>query len=132
MILICAAAISGCGPSGNHASIHGNVKLDGEPLASGSIRFVPAQGTPGGVTGGDIKDGRYEIGAAKGPAIGTNRVEIHAMRATGKRMSNPMLPPGQTAEVFESAVAPRFNAQSTLEAVVKPGDNSADFEVESK
>jgi hypothetical protein len=132
MGLSCAVVLAGCGNAGNHAKIHGNVKLDGKPLSTGSIRFIPMSGTAGAITGGDIKDGRYEIGLAKGPAIGRNRVEVQAMRPTGKRMHNQMLPPDQTAEVFESAVAPRFNAESTLEAVVQPGDNSADFEVESK
>ncbi len=130
--LLCAIALSGCGNSGNHATIHGNVTLDGQPLAAGAIRFIPAPGTAGVLTGADIKDGQYEIAIAKGPAIGRNRVEIQAMRGTGKMIHDKMLPSDQMAEVFESAVAPRFNTASTLEVSVEPGDNQADFEVQSK
>jgi hypothetical protein len=130
-IALLGSALGGCGNPGNHAKIHGKVTLDGAPMATGSIRFVPAPGTPGAITGGDIKDGQYEIAVAKGPAIGTNRVEIQSMRATGKRIHDAMLPPDQTAEVFENAVAPKFNSESTLEVQVKPGDNTADFDVQS-
>ena len=132
LVVVCLAAPAGCGPVGNHAAIHGEVKLDGEPLTEGSILFLPATGTQGSVTGTTIKNGRYELGAAKGPAIGHNRVEITAMRATGAKRHDPMLPPEQTADVLAQVVAARFNMASTLAVDVKPGDNQANFDVQTK
>ena len=128
----CFLVAGGCGKAGNHASISGDVKLDGKPLDKGSILFAPLPGTAGVVTGGNIVDGHYELGGAKGPAIGWNRVEIQAVRKTGKMVQNPLGPKGQMVEMEAGAVAPRFNGSSTLKFEVKPGDNKADFDVQSK
>ncbi len=72
------------------------------------------------------------LSGAKGPAIGWNRVEIQAVRKTGKMVQNPLGPKGQMVEMEAGAVAPRFNGSSTLKFEVKPGDNKADFDVQSK
>ena len=97
--------LTGCGGAGNHAAVHGRVNLDGQPLAKGTIRFLPAQGGAGMVSGGDIVNGEYVILATKGPNPGTSRVEIQSMRPTGRKFHDPMLPAGQMAEEFEPAVA---------------------------
>ena len=115
----------------NRGAISGHVTLDGKPVEQGSILFLPIDGTVGVVTGGEIKDGQYELPAAKGPAIGRNRVEIHAMRKTGKMVPKGLGGTGGLVEEQAEAVAPRFNAQSTLTVDVKVGENIADFEVTS-
>ena len=125
----------GCGKgSGNHASVRGEVKLDGKPLERGSILFVPIEGTKGGPAGGPIANGTYRLSGLDGPPIGINRVEIQAMRKSGKMMQNPYAPKGQgqLIELEVGAVAPRFNAGSILKAEIKPGDNTANFDVESE
>ncbi len=129
--LVAAAllAAGGCGPRGNHAAIGGQVTLDGQPLAQGSILFVPIEGTSGTATGGDIREGKYHIASAKGPAVGWNRVEITAVRPSGKQAPDPMGPPGRTREMYVSAVAARFNTDSTLKFEVQAGDNTANFDV---
>jgi hypothetical protein len=124
--------IAGC--DGGHAergALHGKVTLDGKPLASGSIMFVPIKGTHGVVTGGEIKDGRYELSAATGPAIGWNRVEIRAARNTGKMIPKPFAPPGQMIPEQIEAIPPQYNTTSTLKVEIKPGENTANFEVTS-
>jgi hypothetical protein len=124
--------VAGCGKMGNHAEIHGTVTLDGKPLERGSILFEPMGETKGAVTGGEIKEGRYDLPRWKGPAIGWNRVRIMAVRKTGRMLPNPMGPPGSMNEVYEGAVAARFDTESTLKVEVHPGDNSQDFAAESK
>jgi hypothetical protein len=125
-------AVAGCGKHGSHAAISGAVQLDGKPLEKGSILFMPMKGTEGVVTGGEIVDGHYELKGDHGPAIGWNRVEVQAVKRSGKMVQDPMGPKGQQVEMLLGAVAPRFNGSSTLKFEVKPGDNTADFQVESK
>ena len=125
----------GCGKvGGNHASIRGEVKLDGKPLEHGSILFVPIDGTKGAPAGGPILNGAYALTGQDGPAIGDNRVEVQAVRKTGKMVRNPYAPKGQgkLIELEVGAIAPRFNAGSILKAEVKSGDNTVNFDVQSE
>jgi hypothetical protein len=124
--------VAGCGGDGaTRGAVSGKITLDGKPLASGSILFTPIQGTRGTATGGIIKNGAYQISASTGPAIGWNRVKIRATRNTGKMVPKPFSPPGQMVEEVAEAVAPKFNSDSVLKVDVKPGENTADFEVAS-
>ena len=84
--------------------------------------------------GGPITNGTYGLSGLDGPAIGVNRVEVQAVRKSGKMVQNPYAPKGQgqLIEMETGAVAPRFNVSSTLKAEVKPGDNTANFEVQSE
>lgn len=127
------AVLAGCNASNTHqATVSGHVTLDGQSVEQGSILFTPIDGTPGVVTGGEIKDGQYRLVAAKGPAVGWNRVEVRAVRKTGKMIPKGLGGTGEMVAEQVEAVAPRFNAQSTLKIEVKPGENTADFEVTSK
>lgn len=126
---------AGCRRGGlDRNAIGGAVTLDGKPLASGGILFTPVKGTKGPVTGGAIKDGRYQLPQDSGPVAGWYRVEIHATRKTGRMVPAPFKRAGEndTVEEQEEAVAPRFNFESTLEVEVKPGENTADFSVTSR
>jgi hypothetical protein len=132
LILLFLSLCIGCGRiQPNIAAISGNVKLDGHPLEQGSIHFLPMEGVEGSLAGGAIVKGRYQIIGKAGPAIGWNRVEISGSRKTGRMIERPFPQHGTTEETVE-AVAPLFNAESTLKYEVQPGDNAADFEVTSK
>ncbi len=125
--------VPGCGTKdANRGAIHGEVKLDGQPIEQGSITFTPTGGTKGTVTGGQIEKGRYQLSAANGPAIGQNIVEIRAMQKTGRMIPQGFGATGEMIEEQVDVVAPQFNSASTLEAEVKPGDNTVDFNVTSK
>jgi hypothetical protein len=87
--------VSGCGGgSADRGAVGGMVKLDGKPVEKGSILFTPIQGAHGTVAGGEIENGRYQLSATNGPVLGWNRVEIRAMRKTGKMVQKPFSPPG--------------------------------------
>ena len=123
----------GCGPNpSNIASVAGEVKLDGKLLEQGSIQFLPMQGVEGSITNGEIVKGRYRISGKAGPTIGWNRVEIRAVRKTGKMVPMPFPSRGKMIEEQIEAIPPRFNSASTLKVEVKPGGNTADFEVISR
>src|SRR4051812_43116900 len=84
--LLLVVLIAGCTSSPGGQAVSGNVKLDGGPLAKGTILFTPLPGTPGDVAGGEIVDGKYSIAAAAGPHAGKHRVEIRALRKSGKKV----------------------------------------------
>ena len=130
---ICIAVVSGCqrgDPS--RGAVSGRVTLDGQPVVQGSILFSPIDGTRGVATGGEIKDGQYRLAAAAGPAVGKNRVEVHAVRKTGKMIPKGLGGTGKMIEEQIEGVAPKFNIESKLQVEITPGENTADFEVASK
>ena len=138
MIVFCLTLLllgAGCGQRGaNRAAVHGEVTLDGRPLEQGSILFVPADGAKGAVAGGPIEEGRYQISQSNGVALGWTRVEIRAVRKTGKMVPKPMarLDSHEMVEEYAEAIPPRFNSASTLKIEVRPADNVADFKLASK
>ncbi|HTN77354.1 MAG TPA: hypothetical protein VL096_18975 [Pirellulaceae bacterium] len=113
-------------------AIRGKVTLDGQPLEQGAILFLPSPGNSGVATGGPIKGGIYELSGSSGVSVGKYSVQITSMRKSGEKVQAPFGPQGTMVEHEVSAIAPRFNTQSTLTFDVKPGDNTADFAVESK
>lgn len=56
VLLLCLA--SGCG--GGAASVSGEVTYNGEPVANGSITFLPVDGK-GSTAGGPIEDGHFAV-----------------------------------------------------------------------
>lgn len=131
--IFCLLLAVGCSQRDtNRSSITGEVKLDGKPLERGSILFTPIDGTKGSVAGGPIENGRYQLSSDKGPAVGQNRVEIRAIRKTGKMIQKPLAPKGQMIEESVEAIPPRYNSASTLKTEVKAGENTTNFEVASK
>ena len=52
-------SIAGCGSA--TVPLWGEVTFDGKPLESGTIEFIPVEGTPGPSTGGTITDGQYDV-----------------------------------------------------------------------
>ncbi len=131
--IFCLLLAVGCSQRDtNRSSITGEVKLDGKPLERGSILFTPVDGTKGSVAGGPIENGRYRLSSDKGPALGKNRVEIRAIRKTGKMIQKPLAPNGQMIEESVEAIPPRYNSASTLKTEVKAGENTTNFDVASK
>ena len=130
VVLLVVAA--GCGRNTGKVSIGGDVSYDGQPVASGTIIFTPVEGTQGPSTGGGIEGGRYQVPAQKGPlAGGRYKVEITALRKTGKSLPNLLDPKGQSLEAIEQFVPECYNARSRLMVTVAPGANKADFPLRS-
>ena len=66
--------------------VHGSVTVDGETVDTGTICFVPIEGTPGPASVGRIVDGKYRIDARGGVPVGKHRVEIDARKKTGRKV----------------------------------------------
>ena len=112
------ALVAGCGGS-THASVSGKVTMDGHPLANAAISFQPA-GTelnPGPGSFGKTNDkGEYTleiVGGGSGAVLGWHKVTI---RPTGDA--------AKTVTKYVIKGEPKFE--------VKPGTNTANFEVTAK
>jgi hypothetical protein len=119
--------LAGCGGGGGPplGTVSGIVSLDGSPLKDATVTFAPASGRPSqGVTDGA---GRYTLDytlGRPGAVIGLHSVRIstegYVQGADG------------SVEQRKERVPATYNAQSTLTAEVKAGDNELSFELRSK
>ena len=124
----------GCGASGpERTEVQGTVSFDGTPVESGSIAFIPSEGTVGPSTGGSIIAGTYHLASGEGPVIGPHRVEIRAMRNTGQQVKagEGADDPEALVDDIEMFSPATFNSQSTLTADIQSGTNELDFDLKS-
>jgi hypothetical protein len=122
----------GCGPADEfqHVGVSGKVALDGKPLPSGTITFVPLGA--GAASHGPITDGSYAIARSAGPSPGSFRVEISSVRPTGRQVPDSEYP-GKTVEETRNAVPQRYNVNSELRAEIKRDqDAHFDWEIATK
>jgi hypothetical protein len=130
--LTASVLLFGC--SKPEPTVTGTIRVDGEPLARGSISFVPLDDKgavaddrgPGG--GGTIAEGKYRV--EKGLTVGSYRVEIQGTRKIpGKPRRNPIIPSSLVDD--EVAVVPsKYNTKSTLIVEVHAGAQTIDFPLE--
>lgn len=134
--------LPGCGGSGDQpelGQVSGTIKLDGKPLSGVAVVFQPDSGRPArGVTN---SEGKYEltyIRETRGTKVGHNRVEIAPSEEGGEDedadelegdVDSPQVK--QPANARKPSVPARYNTKSELEADVKPGKNTFDFELTS-
>jgi hypothetical protein len=126
--------LAGCGESDSKTGyVHGIVRLDGKPLTTGTVRFVPASGRA--ATGKIQSDGTFTLGTYKesdGALLGTHKVAIIAfelgpvpVRTEGGRPpttpTKPLVP--------KHYMSP---GKSGLTREVKPGNNAIEIDLTSK
>src|SRR5262249_43246424 len=111
--------------------------VDGSPLPQGSIEFIPLDPRMGQTGATGIKDGQYAISAERGLVAGEYRVQIRALKPTGKKywdgMGDERRPASQKnyVEEMKPYIPARYNDQSTLKAKVEPGKvNEFDYNLE--
>ena len=125
--LFCLSPLVGCG-TGAGASVSGKVRLDGSPLDDATVTFVPAAGGQRQAAWATVKGGQYAIAAKDGLGTGQFRVEIRALRATGEK-ANPNEP---TMIPAREVLPSKYNTKSELTVEIKPGQNTANFDLKSK
>jgi hypothetical protein len=123
--------LAGCGSSQlETAPVRGTITIDGKPLETGKVRFVPERGR--GATGDIQPDGTYTLttySAGDGATVGKHRVSIVARAAGQKRAveSEEPLPPSLIPEHYAD------ESKSGLDFEVRAGqDNQADFDLKSR
>jgi hypothetical protein len=110
--------------------IRGTVTCDGQPVPAGSIAFRPQESSRSPSAGAEIVSGEFVVPAEKGIAAGRYRVEILAMRKTGKSIKDPVFGP---TDVEEQYLPAHYNSHSDLTVDVSV-DSSAPlhFDLKSK
>ena len=120
-VAVAAVATAGCGGP-PQAIARGRVTLDGQPLAHGTIAFIPADGK-GPTAGGLVTAGSYEV---RGMTPGLKLVRVEGFDAEAAF-------PATTAELAEQAAArPRKPSEPTDSAEIVPANaegNNAEREV---
>lgn len=133
-MLALLVAAGGCGSGVRRVHVSGDVSLDGKPIEEGNITFTPVTGTAGPATGGEIRNGKYDVAAAVSPlAGGTYRVQIESLVYRGRSVPNPFNPNGPPLKLPDNTVPPKYNAESVLK-VTFPADakeQREDFDLKS-
>ena len=103
-------------------------------IESGAIRLQPIDDTKSPTAGGDVTGGKYIIHQARGPMVGTFRVEFNSLKKTGKKIvAGSPAPPGTMVDEYAEAIPALYTGEkSPLRASVKAGRNTIDFEITSK
>lgn len=119
LLVLLAVCVAGCNAGRRLLPVSGSVSFDGKPIKKGTIEFIPVDGTSGPSFGGSIKEGRYEVAAARGARErGTYQVRITALKRTGKTMPNIFRPGGPPLEVEDNFIPPKYNRESTLKITI--------------
>lgn len=128
-LIFIVLALAGCDDGdANRAEVHGTVTADGQPIQSGTIRFIPTEGTTGPSAGGAIENGKYRLDPTNGPVVGRHRVEIRAQRKSGRQIESGFPdPPGTLIDEVVQFIPAHYNDQSDLVVEVKRGSNLHDF-----
>lgn len=129
MLLVAAITAAGCGdPGPTRGGVVGTVSLGGQGITEGVIRFFPLGDGIGG--DGPITDGRYVIPAERGLSRGTYRVEISALKPTGRRVPDLDAGPGDMKDEVIETVPARYNRDSELRIDFDPAaGQSHDFQL---
>jgi len=117
---------AGCGSSGGggRIGIAGTVSVDGEPLDTGVITFIPV--SQGVAAGGGIVEGLYQIESSEGLSPGEYKVEIDSKKPTGKKVPET-IGTGMVDE-YASVIPENYNRKTELKVHIQPGeDNKHDF-----
>ncbi len=127
LIVCLAVTAAGCGGPYN-ASVSGDVMLDGQPVSTGGIAFIPTAGGPTAYAQID-SSGHYQIytGKEEGLPAGNYGVTIVSREppATDRSKLGGPPPPGK-------AITPEWYAdakQTPLKFDVKPGKNEIKLEL---
>ncbi|WP_417388437.1 carboxypeptidase-like regulatory domain-containing protein [Gimesia sp.] len=123
--LLTTTLIAGCSGGGADTpklgQVSGTITLDGQPLTQASVTFQPQSGAPS--VGMTDASGKYELAYTpdtKGAIPGQHTVRISKMGEPGS--------PNDT----EDQVPAKFNQNSKLTAEVKEGENTVNFDLDSK
>lgn len=126
LLVLFLVALAGCSGAGSAGTVSGEVKLDGQPLKKGLIRFVPADGKSQTADTG-ITDGKYTATVPLGDKV----VEITAPKVVGKQKMYDT-PDSPVVETVAELLPARYNARSDLKMTVQKGSQEKHFELKSK
>ena len=132
LTVIVIVAMVGCGGEIGPARypISGEVKIDGQPLESGTITFLPESKQI--AVSSEFSSGLYSFRRSEGPTAGRYLVEIVSVKPTGKIIRHPDLP-SETLEEVRNIIPTQYNTKTLLKVEVKPDiENKFNFELSSR
>ena len=115
--------LAGCGGNGL-IEYSGVVRLDGEPLADGTIEFRPAD-RRGPTAAAVITDEKYTIRLAPGKKI----VVVQCFRTVGEGRAVPDDPESPIVPIREGIQTQQYTQQSQTTIDVTSSRNDCDFEL---
>lgn len=129
LLLSCIAMflVTGCG-SGDQpelGQVYGTITMDDAPLAGVEVLFGPKGfRSSAGYTDAEGHYTLYYLAGVEGAVLGEHRVEV---RTPIEDESDP-----EAEANFVENIPPKYNSQSELTAVVKAGDNTINFNLDSQ
>ncbi|QDU75539.1 Bacterial Ig-like domain (group 1) [Bremerella volcania] len=108
--------------------VEGTVTLDGKPLDGAEVQFEPTNARPS-VAFTD-ENGHYVLkftGSRDGATIGTHTVRILSARGSSGGEGD-----GPVVKARPELLPPKYHEKSTLTADVQSGNNTIDFDLQSK
>ena len=117
-----------CGPPDRgRYPVEGEVGYHGEIVQAGTIAFYP-DGVGGPVAGSNIVEGRYAIDAKGGPVAGIHRVQIEAMKKTGRKVANMG---GDLMDEYENFLPEKYTTPaSEVRVEITAGRNAHNFDLD--
>ena len=127
VLILALTTLAGCfsgRPDLDFGNVSGKVTLQGKPLPHATVKFQPESGRPS--YGKTNEAGEYTLnfmGKEWGALVGNHEVWV----TTEDRIENQ-----ETGESRwqPEILPPKYNTKTTLSAVVEPGDNVHDFDLE--
>lgn len=125
VLLVWVCAMPGCADQSS-GEVTGMVRVDGTPIESGAITFIPADGATS-TAGGTIKAGRYSVRVP----VGKFKVSISMPRETHKKKLYAAADSPEMA-MYQEGLPARYNERTELELEVKSGSNTKDWDLQGK
>jgi hypothetical protein len=114
-------AIGACSKKPAVSSVSGDVTLDGAPIETGYIKFLPQPNGSAAPVGGVIANGKYSVEVPRGKFLAT----INAVRVTGKMINEYSKPRPE----FASIIPDKYKGGITVEVTTDYA--RVDFELTS-
>jgi len=127
LLIASLPALLGCQPdTGGRAGVSGTVTLGGQPLESGTIQFVSADGSQ--MSGATITAGKYEVPAEQGLLPGTYTVRVSSVQSAATAEAAP----GDSSAVEaqnKDLIPAEYNTASKATAEIKEGSNTYNLDI---
>lgn len=113
------AAFVGCSNSDGMVPVEGQVMLNGKPLETGQMQFIPTQGTKGPTSGAALVDGKFSARIPEGKIL----VKITSPEKYGPRTEHfdPATNSTVVNQMARERVPAKYNEISELVVDVKSG-----------
>ena len=124
LLAISLTTIPGC-KDNSRIPVEGTVSINDSPLEDGYLRIYSNHGPS---AGSQIKDGKFQISSEKGVLPGEFRVEITAIRATGRKVRD--VGSAKMVDELLQYLPPRYNSDTELKmTVTEEGPNTSSFDL---